>query len=219
MDLKLKNIRLRALQSVKVKALAQAKTAKGLPPEQILAMAEPEIEKDVEHFFSRIREYWGFRRKEITIFDDEPLSRTIRTPLFDYQVRMELDPEDSAFVIWCREVNALKSSEIALSQPFAAVFGDLFGTVVFEFEKPVPIADLIDQIEENPRQDLKLFYDPRCTWCEIRVSGFSGTLKFEANSMTVESPGTGLTTMVSKLLNDLHDYCDIDVTAPALAAY
>jgi hypothetical protein len=211
MDQKLASISLVSVQIFKVKQLIPG--IRSVREERELEAALPALEADAEQTFARIREGWGYKRKQINLLDSTALSRTIETPDFSYRLSLELDPDDNTHALWRREVLGLRGT--TLSHPaFERVFGEIFGKAVLEYEKPIPIADIIDRIEETNDSRWILSYDSKCTSCSIHIAGISGTLFLEGNCITVESPGTRLTSTLSDLLGLSTKGGCVEITAP-----
>ena len=196
------------LQSLKRGALRSESTArvKGLRgyrkfhklPDRVSAssqkwvadLAEEDIKFDVDTYYAAVREYLGYRRRDVEA-GYERGSGYVRTPDFDYAVSVAQAPDDPASVVWRREVSGIRRPEAVLGRPFQRAFGELFDTLVFEFENPFDLATWVDRVEEDGPRGVKVRCASDCSSCDVSVPGFAGLIRLWPNRVEVQGGGKG----------------------------
>jgi len=188
-----KNVGLRSEQVQRVKSLVGYDKKSGARPREseghrLVELAQPDLEADIEKQFSLVRDAMSYRRRELEVAILPGLG-TIRTPDFEYQVAVSVDPSDPSSVVWRREVVCLGSSSVARGTAFRQVFGGSFDTLFCEFLEPTNLTAIIDDLEERQPPGIRLDYDSRCSWCEIRREGNYPLIRIERTQLTVGSSG------------------------------
>jgi hypothetical protein len=196
------------LQSLKRGALRSESTArvKGLRgyrkfhklPDRVSAssqkwvadLAAEDIKFDVDTYYAAVREYLGYRRRDVEA-GYERGSGYVRTPDFDYAVSVAQAPDDPASVVWRREVSGIRRPEAVLGRPFQRAFGELFDTLVFEFERPFDLATWVDRLEEDRPEGVKVRCASDCSSCDVSVAGFVGVIRLWPNRVEIQGGGKG----------------------------
>ncbi|MFO0936968.1 MAG: hypothetical protein U0798_10685 [Gemmataceae bacterium] len=157
----------------------------------VARMATADLDHDLRETFDRaVREY-GYKRKDVSVSLDRDGTGTLRTPDFEYLVHLELDPEEPAIVVWHREVGQFTDPATIQSPAFDATFGRVVDQLTFEFETPWNVTTFVDRFEESPPQGVTVRSAPDGSSCEIRVTGFVGSIVLESRGVTVKGkPGS-----------------------------
>ncbi len=151
----------------------------------IAKLATADVKIDLDAVFEAIREHLGYKRKEVDVSAEGDGTGMIRTPDFEYTVRAELDPTDSARVAWCREVTRFINPGFIRSPGFETVFGKSFDQLVFEFATPIDVEALVDRLEDSPPKGVKITVASNGASCDIALTGFTGRVVVDRNSLIV----------------------------------
>src|SRR5262249_22685073 len=179
----LKRAALVAQETAKVKGLSGYRKFHQLPERVnawaqkfVAELAAEDVKSDVDARYAAVREYLGYKRRDVEASTDRG-SGFVRTPDFEYSVRVGRDAEDPTEVVWHREVSGIRKPEVVLGKPFRNAFGDLFDTLVFEFTQPFDLQAWVDRVEEEAPEGVKLRCAADCTSCDLTVAGFAGTIR------------------------------------------
>lgn len=187
----LKRLAFRAETTGRVKDLAGFVKGHTVPERSSIAasrflarIAADDLQADMDETYQALRESFGLKRKQIEASLAEGAA-VIHTPRFTYSIKVDADPAKPTNVIWQREVSGMRDPLIVRSPEFQAVFGTLFNSLVFEFTKPVNVAKLIDQFEDDERPGRKIVCGSDGSWCEISLVGYLGTIRVDAASLLI----------------------------------
>jgi hypothetical protein len=158
----------------------------------IYRLAADNLKAEVEVTYNALREQLGFKRKDLESTIGAEGIGFVRTPSFDYSVSVSLDPDDPSSVIWRREVSQVSDGDVLRSEGFRKVFGGRLDTLLFDFEKPIDVEELVDRIEDDPPPGVKVRVASDGSACDVTVQGFAGQVHVERSSLQVEGP-PGLT--------------------------
>jgi hypothetical protein len=188
----LKRGALRAESSARVKALSGYRKFHRLPDRVnassqkfVADLAAEDVKADVDAYYTAIREHLAYKRRDVQSSADQG-SGFVRTPDFEYSVRVELAPDDPTTVVWHREVAGIRNPEVVLSKPFAAVFGGLFDTLFFEFTQPFDLETWVDRIEEEVPEGVKVRCASDCSTCDVTVAGFAGVIRLRPDRVEIQ---------------------------------
>ncbi|MEZ5980234.1 MAG: hypothetical protein R3F34_18760 [Planctomycetota bacterium] len=92
-----------------VHGVPQEKSAHG--DALVARLAEGELAAEREERASALRSAFGFKRKELEAFGPEDGVMTLATPLFDYEVQVDVDPDDSSWRAHAAPVAARRELE------------------------------------------------------------------------------------------------------------
>ena len=151
----------------------------------VARIAADDISQDLEARFADFRKLLKFKRIELQVKDPEGGVGIIETPLFDYQVTASLAPDDSAEVLWRREVTAFRKPKELFSSAFSSVFNNLFDMVELIPPSPIDLAEFIDRIENRGASSITLEYDRNTTWCHISLKGISGQMRLTPDRVSL----------------------------------
>jgi hypothetical protein len=153
-------------------------------------MAADDLKREVEETYNALREHLGLKRKDLESAVGSDGFGFIRTPSFDYAVSVSLDPDDPSSVVWRREVSQVSDSDVLRAEGFRKVFGGTLDTLEFDFEKPIDVEELVDRIEDDPPDGVKVRVASDASACDVTVQGFAGRIHVERSRLRVEGrPG------------------------------
>lgn len=172
----------------------------------IAKCATDDLREDLNRLYEAAREHLGYKRKDIdTAIDPEGIG-TLRTPDFEYTIRLTLDKDDPTQVTWRREVGAFSDPGFLRGPGFKSLFGNLFDQLVFEFDQPVDVEAWIDRLEDNPQQGVKLQIESDGSACEITLAGFPGRMRIGRTALTVRGRGHDSAGLLDQFLAFLRDF-------------
>ena len=172
----------------------------------IAKCATDDLREDLNRLYESAREHLGYKRKDIdTAIDAEGIG-TLRTPDFEYTIRLTLDKNDPTQVTWRREVGAFTDPGFLRGPGFRSLFGNLFDQLVFEFDRPVDVEAWIDRLEDNPQKGVKLHIESDGAACEITLAGFAGRMRIERTALTVRGRGHDSAGLLDQFLAFLRNF-------------
>jgi len=183
--------------------------------EKFLArVAAEDVRADMDETFQKVRESFGFKRRQIESSTDEA-SGVIRTPHFQYMINAQVLPSDAGKVLWRREITGLRDPLAIRGQEFQAVYGSLFHLLELPFTKAYSIEKLIDRLEvKSP--ELKLTYPSDAAHCEIVVPGYRGNIRIEPERMVIEGRSSDTTASLFDAFLTIFDHLPRGRGWPAL---
>ena len=140
----------------------------------IRRIATSNLEEDLDQRFSDFRSQLGFRRVELQVSEPADGVASIRTPVFTYQVSIELSEDDLTSAVCRRRVVGFDDPQLLLSDGFERIFARVFNIVEFEPAEPISIDELIDQMESGEHSQITTDYDRSATWCQLMRNGDTG---------------------------------------------
>lgn len=151
----------------------------------IARIAAQDITADIDETYQTLCESFGFKRRQIEASLDG-CSGVIRTPKFEYTIKVSLDPDDTARVVWRREVGSFRDPFTVRSPEFVSAFGNLFNMLVFEFAAPIHVEEFVDRIEDDNHPGVKVKCARDAASCEITLAGFHGLIRVDRTSLSIE---------------------------------
>jgi hypothetical protein len=155
----------------------------------VAEVAAEDIRSDLDGYYSALREYMHYRRRDLEVTAASGEGR-LRTPDFDYTIRILQAEEEPEEVVWQREIAHIRNAEVVLSPEFQTVFGGLFDTLAFDFEQPFDLESWVDRVEENLPAGVKLRCPSDLSSCEVTVPGFRGVIRLWPDRIEVQGPPT-----------------------------
>lgn len=153
----------------------------------VSSLTQPQLKRDLDQVFDRIRRQFRFRRTEINCHE-EPGAGTITTPSFQYDSTFALCADDHSQVEWHQSVSQMAQAEAIISTPFEGVFGELFDCVTFYPSRAIDLEALIDRFEATDDARLDLDYDREITRCELRIAGSRASVQVEPERLQIVHP-------------------------------
>jgi hypothetical protein len=154
----------------------------------IYRLAADDLRREVEETYNALREHLGFKRKDLESTVGADGLGFIRTPTFDFAVSVSLDPDDPTGVIWRREVSQVSDPDVLRANGFRRIFRNSLDTLQFDFEKPIDVEALVDRIEDDPPQGVKVRVASDALACDVEVDGFAGRIHVERSRLRIEGP-------------------------------
>lgn len=147
--------------------------------------AAEELKKDLDEMFAKLKEAFGFTRRELTAAEPNDGTGTITTPHFNYSITVASNPEQLEEVIWTRTVDAIKTPAQISSPEFATVFDGVFNTLSFELPSKISVEDFIDEVEAAKISELKIKYDREATFCELQLPEATGLVTLRPETLSI----------------------------------
>ncbi|MGL4424256.1 MAG: hypothetical protein ACRCZF_26610 [Gemmataceae bacterium] len=155
----------------------------------ITRLAQPDIKADLDEIYELVRECLGTKRKELVLDVGNDGLGSLKTPDFVYTVFADLDDADPTRLRWRREVGHFENAEFILSESFAEVFGTRFDRLVFEFAKPVDVSEFVDDLEDAPREGIRVRADSDGTHATIQLAGHAGEIQLRRHTVIIRGRG------------------------------
>lgn len=189
---RLRRVVFRSETTTRIKDLSQFRKTFQLPDHAgpgnrkfFARIAAADLKADLDRVYDAAREHLGYKRKDATVVAGTEGYGSLRTPDFEYTVYLDIDEADPTRLLWRREAGQFTDPGFVAGPGFAAVFGATFDHLVFEFAKPVDVADFIDQLEDAPLAGVKVQADADGTGCDVRLAGFEGVVTVRRQAVTV----------------------------------
>lgn len=178
-----------------VRRLAGWRTNHSVPKEHnsytrsfVQRLAEEDLKERLEHFHTAIKDAFGYRRKQVECSVGGGFA-TCKTPDFDLELSIAIDPEDPSRYLESLSVTAIRSLATLESDAFAEVFDGQFAEVLFEYSQAFDIETVIDTLEEREDPHLKLRYPPDASRCSIELASDGVRIVFSEEGMRFEFDG------------------------------
>ena len=172
----------------------------------IAKCATDDLREDLNRLYESAREHLGYKRKDIDTSIDAEGFGNLRTPDFEYTIRLTLDKDNPTQVTWRREVGAFSDPGFLRGPGFQSLFGRLFDQLVFEFDQPVDVEAWIDRLEDKPQPGLKLHVESDGSACEITLAGFAGRMRVDRTALTVRGRGHDSAGLLDQFLAFLRNF-------------
>jgi hypothetical protein len=143
--------------------------------------AVPLVEEKIKLRFSKIKDYFGYLRAEITPYDDY-----IVTKDFVYRILVEQDEEDPGYANICEMLTDV-SPEALVGEKLNEFFDTSFDEMRLSLPKKVRIEDIIDRIQGLKSSQITVDYDPNYASCDITVGGSGARLVVKEDTLTIYS--------------------------------
>jgi hypothetical protein len=108
-----------------------------------------ELKQQADEIHERVRVTFGYKRRSLNYVCEDGAA-TIKTPDFDVNLSIAQDPDDATGYVLTTEVGVIRRTSVVMEEGFSEVFSPYCNTVLIEFNRPVDLADKIDQIEDLP---------------------------------------------------------------------
>ncbi|WP_040891693.1 hypothetical protein [Zavarzinella formosa] len=162
-------------------------------------LAMPELQADLDEKFNAIREELGYKRKDLECVLGPDGFGFIRTPAFDYAVSVTIDSLEPTTMLWRRELSQFAKADLLQKPAFRKVFPDALETLEFHFDTLIDIEELVDRIEDNRPEGVKIRVGSDASYCEVTVTGFLGKVRVEKSLLRIDGPsGLGPASLVEQ---------------------
>ncbi|HAY82928.1 MAG TPA: hypothetical protein DCY79_24230 [Planctomycetaceae bacterium] len=148
------------------------------------------LDQDLQRMFDRIRERFPLKRRDFVVHGPEQRRGTIETPLFLYEITVDLCVDDPSRVRWRRAVSGITISDFTYHTELDQCLGQSDWELEVDFEQPLDLAALIDLLEDHDLTQINLRYDKDLAWCELQIPDSTGTLRFTSESLRMIPSGT-----------------------------
>jgi hypothetical protein len=204
---RMKRVAFRSEQVGKIKDLTGYRKSSSMPDRAnewarkfVNRAAVADVKADLDNTFDMVREQFGYKRKDLDVSAERDGMGYIRTPDFEYTVTVNINPDDLSEVVWQREVARLSGPDFVKSAGFQAVFGGMFDRLVFEFARPVDVAEFVDQIEDSPPEGVKVGVASDANSAEVLLAGFAGKVTVTPESVVILGRRGSSTSLLDQFL-------------------
>ncbi|HTB52448.1 MAG TPA: caspase family protein [Ferruginibacter sp.] len=133
----------------------------------VKGLGESLIKDEIEKISEEISQKLSYKRTQIEAYSDKG-SGAIITPDFTYSMEICQSESDPGEYILIRQLESFSNSSIILEEAFNSIFSHHFDMLQFEFSNEIDIPNLIDLIQDLPRDSkISVKYVPsdlsRCT--------------------------------------------------------
>jgi hypothetical protein len=216
---RMKRVIFRAESVGRVKDLAGYRKSHSLPERAnewarkfVNRIGAADVKADLDQVFDMVREQFGYKRKDLDVSAERDGMGFIRTPEFEYTVSLFVNPDEPAEVTWRREVSRVSGLDFVRSSGFQAVFGKMFDQLVFEFDEPVVVAELVDRIEEQPIEGVKVGVASDANAAEIVLAGASGRITVSPRAVVIHGQTGDSASLLEQFLMFLTKFAGIGET-------
>lgn len=147
--------------------------------------AAEELKKDLDDIYGKLKDAFGFTRRELTAAEPNDGTGTIITPHFSYSIIVVSNPEQLDEVIWTRTVDAIKTPSQISSPAFASVFDGVFNTLAFGLPCKISVEDFIDEVECAKIPELSIKYDREATYCDLQLPEATGVITLRPEMLSI----------------------------------
>lgn len=155
---------------------------------QFASICSPDLDKLARDLFERLRMARGYKRREITLATDAPVS-TLTTTDFTLDLAYSPDRREPADYQIDYDLHSIRDIGVFADEALNGVFAGLFNRISFPFGSKVPLEALIDELEAVPGGASQLVYPPDCSECELSLAGYAGKVRLTAAQLEVINPG------------------------------
>jgi hypothetical protein len=189
-DARLRRIVYRAESASLVRDLSDYRKSHSVPAKAgpasrrfVQRLAARDVSDDLERIAARCRQRLGFKRKDLVLVTGSDGTGSLRTPEFEYSLSVELDPADSAKLLWRRELGRFADIEWVRSQRIESELELSFDQLAFELSRPLDVDSFIEQLENRPIPGVKIQADDDSYRLTLR--GFVGEIAIRRNEIVV----------------------------------
>jgi len=154
-------------------------------------ICEPELQREAEALFQRIRGGLGYKRTQISL-SLSPAHAVLTAADFTLEIAYALHADDPANYSVTQTLLHLRSGDLAQTENFSAAFDGMFSEISFELKKGARIEAVIDAIESlDDLHGLSVDYPSDCSECRITVKNVSAEIRFTGATLDMVFPGSG----------------------------
>ncbi len=171
------------------------------------------IRDDLDLTFTRLRDAFGFKRRDLKATDSDEGFGTITTPYFLYSSCVFQSPEDIDEAVWQRDLSQIVAPQFLIEDACNRVFARTFDIVEFSPPAAIDLEKLIDHIEELPDDRVKADYDRNISFCNIVVKGSSAIIRVTRDAFQIVHAEPSelrlLVTSIRDVQRDLIDFAKL----------
>jgi len=154
-------------------------------------ICEPELQREAEGLFQRIRGRLGYKRPQISL-SLSPALAVLTAADFTLEIAYALDAHDPASYSVTQTLLQLRSGDLAQTEDFSAVFDGMFSEISFALKKGARVEAVIDAIESlDDAHGLSVDYPSDCSECRISVDNISAEIRFTGATLDLVFPRSG----------------------------
>jgi hypothetical protein len=149
-----------------------------------------ELNRDLQEVVDLLRVNFGFKRRQLDIHGPEDRRGVIETPFFNYEISVDLDREDPAWVVWRREINHIRDVHQVFGEAFLNCFAKAAWRLEIAWNREINLTDLIDRIEDLESPQFRVDYGKDLTWCRVSRSGTNSKLLISNGTFEISRDAT-----------------------------
>ena len=148
-------------------------------------IATKDVENEATEVFNLLRRHLRYKRREIKLELEGSLA-TIATKDFEFSIFYTQDDDDESSYRIEYEIANIKDSSVLLKKNLQPVLR-YFNEVRVSISGKIDIEEIIDMLEENESDNVKISYPPDCSELIIKIDDNDWEVKLTHNSFAVVS--------------------------------
>jgi hypothetical protein len=151
-------------------------------------ICEGELAAAAEQLFQAVRAGLGYRRKDVALSVASPLA-ALTAKDFTVEIFYALEENAPARYAVTTTLRGLRSTELARTAEFAAIFAGEFSEISFALKKGARVEAVIDAMEAlDGEGGLRVSYPSDCRDCEIMVEGVDARVRCTGATLDLVFP-------------------------------
>jgi hypothetical protein len=153
-------------------------------------ICEGELAEEAEALFQAVRAGLGYKRKEVSLNISSPLA-VLTAKDFAVEILYAFEDGDPARYATTVTLGRMRSTELAFTEEFSAVFQRRFSELSFAFKKSAQVEAIVDAIEAVEDAGISVIYPSDCRECTISVPNVEATVRCTAGTLEIVFPRSG----------------------------
>jgi hypothetical protein len=146
-----------------------------------------ELGDEAETLFQAVRTGLGYKRKDVTLSVASPLA-VLTAKDFTVEILYALSEGEAARYTTSTTLGRLRSTDLARTPEFAAVFARRFTELSFGFRKSARVESIVDAIEAVEEGGLTVSYPSDCSECEISIPDVEARVRCTSAALDIVFP-------------------------------
>ena len=142
------------------------------------------LDAELAGLHQTLRETFGLTRKTMKL-TAEPGCGALVTPLFDFEVSVQLDAQQPHQAVFTRELRRIADPEAMFSEQAERLFPAWFDELEVATAAPIDLEQVIDSIEALPAGPLRCEYTEPVMQCVVKAVGLSAEFRLTARTCTL----------------------------------
>lgn len=154
-------------------------------------ICEPELQAQAEALFQSVRTGLGYKRKDVSL-SLSPALAVLSARDFTVEIAFALEARDPAHYAITQTLLHLRSSDLAQTEDFAAIFAGMFSEISFALKAGVRVEAVVDAIEAlDGLGGITVDYPADCSECRIGVTGVVAEVRCTGAALDMVFPRSG----------------------------
>ena len=164
-------------------------------------LTRPQLDEQLQFYLDQFRSQFSFKRRQMEIHGPADGRAAIDTPIFNFSIGVELDPDDLSVIVWRREISQILDAQKIVGPEFESCFFETPWKLEVASSEPFDIVELIDRIEDLEVDTITLGYDKDLTSCNVKIADTKGELQVNEAGFSIGhqnglSPGEMINALV-----------------------